>query len=129
LLKTHLPICPCESGKPYQNCCEVFHLGALAPTAEALMRSRYSAYVLGLEVYLLQTWHPNTRPKKLNLHEDINTKWLGLEIKQAQNQSETSSTIEFIARFKTGGGKAKRIHEVSQFELLDRWYYLSGKHY
>jgi SEC-C motif-containing protein len=129
LHKNHPTICPCESGKFYQACCKAFHQGALAPTAEALMRSRYSAYVLRLEAYLLQTWHPTTRPNSLNLHDDVNTKWLGLEIKQAQNQSETSSTVEFIARYKTGGGKAERIHEVSQFELLDRWYYHSGTHH
>jgi SEC-C motif-containing protein len=129
LHKTNLPNCPCDSGELYQACCEAFHLGSFAPSAEALMRSRYSAYVLRLEDYLLQTWHPNTRPKCLSLHQDIYTKWLGLKIIQAQNQSETESTVEFIARYRTDGGKAERIHEVSQFELLDRWYYHIGIHH
>lgn len=126
LHKTHPPNCPCESGKAYQTCCEAFHKGTPAPAAEALMRSRYSAYVFGLEDYLLQTWHPKTRPAALNLNEDEPTKWLGLQIKNVQNISKTMATVEFVARYKITGGKAERLHEISTFELLDRWYYLDG---
>jgi len=101
-------------------------MGNAAPTAEALMRSRYSAYVLGLEGYLLQTWHPDTRPATLNLADDIQTKWLGLQVKPFVITSGNTATVEFIARYKIGG-KAERIHEVSQFERIDgRWYYLTG---
>jgi len=118
--------CPCESGKPYSACCQPLHMGNAAPTAEALMRSRYSAYVLGLEGYLLQTWHPDTRPATLNLADDIQTKWLGLQVKPFVITSGNTATVEFIARYKIGG-KAERIHEVSQFERIDgRWYYLTG---
>ncbi|MFM9834530.1 MAG: YchJ family protein [Methylophilaceae bacterium] len=120
------PNCPCESGKSYQECCEVFHLGSPAPTAEALMRSRYSAYVFGLESYLLRTWHPITRPSKLILIEDQPTNWLGLKIKQVKIHDENSATVEFVARYKVGSSKAERLHEISEFELLDRWYYHSG---
>jgi len=90
------------------------------------MRSRYSAYVFGLEGYLLQTWHPSTRPSVLSLIEDEPTNWLGLKIKQVKIHDKNSATIEFVARYKVGSGKAVRLHEISEFELLDRWYYHSG---
>jgi SEC-C motif-containing protein len=121
-----LTMCPCESGKPYQSCCEPYHLGAIpAPTAEALMRSRYTAYTLGLEAYLLQTWHPDTRPHTLNLAEDQAIKWQGLQVKQVTT-SETTATVNFVARYKIGG-KAERLHELSQFTRIENaWYYLRG---
>jgi SEC-C motif-containing protein len=119
-------LCPCESGKPYSACCEIYHLGIAAPTAEALMRSRYSAYVFGFADYLLQTWHPKTRPTTLNLAEDIATKWLGLQVKHAKKMNESTASVEFIARYKIGG-KAERLHELSEFVRIDsRWYYLTG---
>jgi len=119
--------CPCESGKPYQACCELHHKGLAAPSAEALMRSRYTAFVLQLEDYLINTWHSETRPAELNLAEDPPTKWLGLQIKRTENTSETTATVEFIARYRIAG-KATRLHEISQFERIDgRWYYLSGE--
>lgn len=119
--------CPCESGKPYKACCDLLHKGFAASTAEALMRSRYTAFVLVLEDYLLKTWHPDTRPTQLNLAEDPPTKWLGLQIKHTENTSETTAVVEFVARYKITG-KAERLHEKSQFELVDgHWYYLSGE--
>ncbi|MDI1307993.1 MAG: YchJ family protein [Methylotenera sp.] len=119
--------CPCESGKSYTSCCEPLHKGMSARTAEALMRSRYTAFVLGLEDYLLKSWHPSTRPAPLNLAEEPPTKWLGLQIKRTENTSETTAIVEFVARYKTAG-KAERLHETSQFERIDgNWYYLSGE--
>jgi SEC-C motif domain protein len=119
-------ICPCESGKPYNSCCEPAHNGSTALTAEALMRSRYTAYVLGLEAYLLKTWATETRPAALDLSEDKATKWLGLQVKRAENTSETTAIVEFVARYKIGG-KAERLHETSQFVRIDGcWYYLAG---
>lgn len=118
-------LCPCESGKPYQACCQSYHLGLAAPSAEALMRSRYTAYVLGLEAYLLQTWHPDTRPHTLNLNEDRTIQWLGLQVKQVET-SKHKATVNFVARYKIGG-KAERLCELSQFVLLENsWYYLVG---
>lgn len=118
--------CPCQSGKPYALCCEPCHQGVPAANAEALMRSRYSAYVLGLAQYLLDTWHPDTRPSDLNLNDNVATKWLGLSIKRYEQTSETSAIVEFVARYKVGGQKAERLHEVSQFQLIDCWYYVSA---
>ena len=90
------------------------------------MRSRYTAYTLGLEQYLLDTWHKNTRPNSLRLADDVTTKWLGLEVKRVEKIDEDTATVEFIARFKVGGERAQRLHEISQFKRTDRWYYLSG---
>lgn len=127
LSKKQTPLlCPCESGKPYSACCKAYHSGFAAPTAEALMRSRYSAYVFALEDYLLQTWHPETRPIALNLADDTQTKWLGLQIKHVELTSESTAKVAFVARYKVGG-KAERLHELSEFVRMDtRWYYLTG---
>jgi hypothetical protein len=59
--------CPCGLGDDYESCCGRFHAGAPAPTAEALMRSRYSAFAVGDAGYLLRTWHPAGRPQNLSL--------------------------------------------------------------
>lgn len=92
------------------------------------MRSRYTAFVLGLEGYLLETWHPETRPAALNLAEDPPSQWLGLQIKRTENTSETTATVEFVARYKIAG-KAERLHEISQFVRLEGcWYYVSGSY-
>lgn len=92
------------------------------------MRSRYTAYVLGLEDYLLNTWHPDTRPQALNLADDTTTKWLGLQVKHVKINGEKDATVAFIARYKING-KAERMHEISQFlRIENRWYYFSGVH-
>src|SRR5450830_2021899 len=111
--------CSCDSEKPYSDCCEPLHQGQLAQTAEALMRSRYSAYVLKLEVYLLNTWHPDTRPASMDLSSDETTKWLGLQIKHSSHTDTDHATVEFVARYKVNG-KAERLHEVSRFIRIDQ---------
>ncbi len=89
------------------------------------MRSRYSAYVLGLEDYLLATWHASTRPATLNLGSEAPPKWLGLEVK-AHTASNDTATVEFVARCRVGG-RAQRMHEVSRFVREDGcWYYVDG---
>lgn len=91
------------------------------------MRSRYTAYVRNLADYLIQTWHENTRPASLNLTEEPQPKWLGLQIKHVEANTPDTATVEFIARYKING-KAERLHEISQFtKIEDRWYYLEGK--
>jgi SEC-C motif-containing protein len=96
-----------------------------APDAQSLMRSRYSAYVLKLKDYLLASWHPGTRPAKLELETD-NVKWLGLDIRNHATNSDNSATVEFVARFKVGG-RAQRLHEISRFVREgDRWFYVDG---
>jgi len=117
--------CPC-GGTDYATCCGRYHNGEPAPDALALMRSRYSAYVLRLEPYLLATWHPGTRPASLDLASE-NAKWLGLEVKDHIPESEQRASVEFVARYKIGG-RAARLHEVSRFVHEDgRWFYLDGE--
>ena len=91
------------------------------------MRSRYSAYVLGLEDYLLATWHASTRPTALDLDKETSPRWLGLDIKRHQATGPDSAVVEFVARYKTGG-RAHRLHEISRFVREDgRWYYVDGE--
>ena len=90
------------------------------------MRSRYSAYVMALEAYLLATWHASTRPPSLNLAEDTTTRWLGLEIRHHTSTGSDTAIVEFVARYKSSG-RAHRLHEVSRFCCEGgRWYYLDG---
>ena len=92
------------------------------------MRSRYSAYVLGLEAYLRASWHPSTRPPRLDLdHEGGATKWLGLEVRRHELKAPDSASVEFVARCKVGG-RARHLHEVSSFVLENGlWYYLAAE--
>ena len=105
-------------------CCGPYHAGQAAPDAESLMRSRYSAFVLGDVPYLLATWHPSHRPAELRM--EAGAKWLGLEIKQHRLTCADSAVVEFVARFRLGG-KATRQHERSRFVREDGcWFYVDG---
>ena len=122
--------CPCGSGKSLQQCCQPYLRGdAFAPTAAALMRSRYSAYVLEETHYLLATWHPDTRPQQLQFEDGITQpkpKWIGLTIKHFLEHDDQHAEVEFIARYKING-RAFKMHEVSQFtRIADRWFYRDG---
>lgn len=115
--------CYCGTNTPYASCCEVFHLnGGKTETAEQLMRSRYSAFVLANGDYLMQTHHESTRPVKEK--EAIVTwaksvQWIKLEI-----LNSTETTVEFNAFF-TDKGEADCIHENSKFVKENAiWYYL-----
>lgn len=89
------------------------------------MRSRYAAYALLLEDYLLATWHPDTRPTRLGLSEDAPTKWTGLRILRDEVQGD-SAIVEFEARYKING-KAEKLNEISRFiKLNGDWYYLDA---
>ena len=119
--------CPCGSGRALSDCCGRYHAGEPAPDAESLMRSRYSAYVLGREDYLLATWHPATRPAVLELDATPRPQWLGLAVKVHVPLDETHATVEFVARYKLNG-RAFRLHETSRFERVDgRWLYVDGE--
>lgn len=121
--------CPCGRAQPFTDCCGPYISGEhAAATAEALMRSRYVAYVLENEAYLLSTWHPSTRPSSLQLSNEAATKWLGLKIVDTRHGSATDSkgSVEFVARYKIAG-KATRLHETSRFvREQGKWYYLDG---
>ncbi len=116
--------CPCGLPEVYDKCCGRYHSGAAAaPTAEALMRSRYSAFVKQDAAYLLRTWHPRTRPARLEL--DPGMRWTGLEILATGDGTafHTSGTVEFRASYRGGS-----LHERSRFERVDRaWVYVDGE--
>lgn len=98
-----------------------------APDAPSLMRSRYSAFVLGLSDYLVATWHTTTRPDDLTL--DLGARWLGLEVRRHAVIDASHAEVEFVARYRPadGSGPATRIHERSRFVREDkRWYYVDG---
>ena len=118
--------CACGSGALYAGCCATLHGGEPAATAEALMRSRYSAFALGLSDYLLNSWHPSTRPATLVLEADV--KWLGLRVESHQMTGANSATVAFVARWRQGGGSAQRLVERSRFQRDDgRWFYLDAQ--
>ncbi len=127
-MKQNLEHCPCGSGKPCAACCARYIAGGeAAPTAEALMRSRYTAYTQQAEDYLLATWHASTRPAALGLAEDVATKWIGLEVKRHEQADAAHASVEFVARYKVNG-RAHRLHEVSRFVREDgRWFYVDGE--
>jgi SEC-C motif-containing protein len=131
--------CPCRAREAtparYADCCGRWHgglpHGEHAPTPEALMRSRYSAYALaqgrgpaprGMLEYLMQTWHPSTAPGDLELGP---LNWTGLEILH-QETSVDAGVVEFVAHHKANG-RAGKLHEVSRFvRESDAWFYVDG---
>lgn len=95
-----------------------------APDAEALMRSRYSAFVLARADYLLATWHASTRPATLDFAPGA--KWLGLEVRSHRVLDADHAEVEFVARCREAG-RASRLHERSRFvRESGRWWYVEG---
>ena len=118
--------CPCGTGRDYARCCGALHEGAPAADAEALMRSRYSAYVRGREAYLLSSWHPSTRPAALDMAGMAKTKWLRLQIKAHRVIDADHAEVDFVARF-IEAGRHGQMTERSRFVHEDgRWYYVDG---
>lgn len=124
---TALHSCPCGRPAAYEQCCGRWHAGPTrlqAPDAESLMRSRYSAFVRELEDYLLDTWHPSTRPPSVSFEAGL--RWLGLDVKRHLPQGEDRAIVEFVARSKLGG-RAHRLRETSRFLREDgRWLYVDA---
>ncbi|WP_424325471.1 YchJ family protein [Gordonia sp. (in: high G+C Gram-positive bacteria)] len=122
--------CPCGSGEILSDCCGRYLAGLgegkLAPTAEALMRSRFTAFALGDEEHLLATWHPTTRPADLDLDSD--TRWLHLEILETVDGSPFHQTgiVAFTATYRDAAGRGE-LRERSSFERVDgAWLYVDG---
>jgi SEC-C motif-containing protein len=119
--------CPCLSGETYDDCCGRFHAGpAHAPTAEALMRSRYAAFAVGDVDYLRRTWHPRTRPADLDL--DPAVRWTRLDVLavRAGGPFDTEGTVEFRAHHRLDAVPGSQ-HEVSRFVREDgRWLYVDA---
>ncbi|MGM9479413.1 YchJ family protein [Pedobacter sp. GSP4] len=125
----NLTNCPCGSGLQYQNCCGPYHLKQhAAPTAEALMRSRYSAFVVLNADYLVDTTHFSKRKgnsKEAYLKSAKNTKWMKLEILYSG-----FNVVEFKAYYLNKKLQIEVLHEKSNFKLVDgKWYYVDGEFY
>lgn len=124
------PECPCGSGQDYSECCGHYIDNCELPaTAEQLMRSRYSAYVLAQADYLLHTWHTSTRPAQLELPGADALKWLGLKVLrcEAGDADDREAIVEFVARYQMNG-RAGRLHETSRFRRDGgQWFYVGGQ--
>jgi SEC-C motif-containing protein len=143
LLSLQRPVdCPCGGAAPdaragaatkaprFVQCCgRYIDGGEAAPRALELMRSRYSAYVLGASDYLRATWDARTCPADLDTDPTAPDapRWLGLQIKAFAESDADHATVEFIARYKVGG-RAHRLHELSRFLRGEdgRWRYVDG---
>ncbi|MDB5861917.1 MAG: hypothetical protein JWQ76_5606 [Ramlibacter sp.] len=130
------PVAPCPCGRrdqrgqalAFSRCCGRYLADfsrTPAPDAEALMRSRYSAFVLEDADYLLATWHASTRPPQLGFEAGL--KWLGLEVRDARQPDADHAEVEFVARSRLAG-RGHRLHERSRFVCEGgRWQYLEGE--
>ena len=120
--------CPCGTGRPRGNCCGPYLEGrASAPTAEALMRSRFVAYRDEVKEYLLETWHPDTRPIELAVEADGLT-WTRLEVVDVESGGplDDAGVVEFKAHYHSRR-KSGVLHERSRFRKVDAcWLYLDG---
>ncbi|WP_254666333.1 YchJ family protein [Humibacillus sp. DSM 29435] len=118
--------CPCGSGGALVRCCGPVVSGErLAATAAELMRSRYTAFALGETGHLVSSWHPRTRPERLDLDDTV---WRGLEVVDAVDgePGDRTGLVEFVARW-SRGGMTGTLHERSRFEWrAGRWLYLDG---
>ena len=120
--------CYCQSGHSFESCCQLaLTKNQYAETAEMLMRSRYTAFCLRDQTYLLDTRHPSTRPQSIEFPPQ--QLWLGLKVVTTQGGGleDAEGQVEFVARYKIQG-KAYRLHECSDFLRQDqRWYYTQGR--
>jgi len=106
-------------------CCGPLLDGIPARTAEKLMRSRYTAYVLGRGDYLRLSWHPDTRPSRVRIDD---TRWLSLRIEATEQggEDDVCGTVTFTAAF-ISDGECSLLHEKSRFKKIDgHWFYLDG---
>jgi SEC-C motif-containing protein len=117
----------CGSGNAFAACCGRYLEGGEIPaSAEALMRSRYTAYTLGDAAYLLSTWHASTRPASLRLDEVPVPNWIGLKVLRHEQQDETHAIVAFVARYKLNG-RAFKLEETSRFVKENgHWFYIDG---
>ena len=124
--------CPCGTGETYGECCgRYLQDGRTAPTAEALMRSRYTGFATRAVHYLLATWHPSTRPDELELDENMVWRRLDVLRTDAGGPWDDAGTVEFVAHYRlddgTAIGQRGRLHETSRFVREDgRWLYVDG---
>lgn len=115
--------CPCGLLLSYEQCCQPLHNGQTAVNPEALMRSRYSAFVLNDAEYLLKSWHPSTRPETLEL--DQGSCWLKLSVLSSEHQPH-SGKVHFKAYLKEEN-EFYELEEKSNFKFEHgHWFYVDG---
>ena len=123
-----MTMCPCGSGRPGEECCEPLLRGETsAPTAVALMRSRYTAFVRRDEAYLRQTWHPRTRPRRVLFEAGL--RWDRLEVIGQAGGSlfDSEGTVTFAAHY-TMDGRPGVLREESQFVREEGgWLYIGPR--
>lgn len=128
------PACPCGSGDLFADCCEPIMTGGLrAPTAERLMRSRFTAHVRGDLDHLFRSWHPRTRPVEVRLDRGVEWVSLRIEATTGGGADDAEGVVEFIARYRDaaepnprpGVNVVSELHERSSFvQRAGRWVYL-----
>ena len=127
-----MPACPCGSGRDLSACCAPFHAGQSAPTAEALMRSRYTAFAIGNMDYLNKTAVPEMRAASNsaeNKAEGKPPRWLGLRILRTVKGGVDDDTgqVEFVAEYRQNG-KLHSLHELSDFRRIDgAWFFAASE--
>ncbi|MGD7001352.1 YchJ family protein [Corynebacterium halotolerans] len=118
--------CPCGTGLTYGECCGRYHAGVTAPTAETLMRSRFTAFAVGDSAYLLRTWAAEDRPETLEL-TDTGVRFYRLDILDVVGGGPLDETgvVEFEAFYK--GAEKGSQHERSSFRRVNgEWVYAAG---
>lgn len=127
--RVELESCPCGTGQKYSDCCGPVISGATEPeTAETLMRSRYTAFVLGDDAYLASSWHSTTRP--VDASAPTGVQWRRLRIRNTAGGGPADDTgeVEFVAHFRTADGARDFLHERSRFARENgRWVYVDGE--
>ena len=128
--KNNDSLCPCGSGKNYEDCCAPYLRGeVIPPTAEATMRSRYVAYTQKDNDYLLKTWHESTRPQDEPPVGDEDVVWTGLEILRTEDglEYDHQGVVEFRAKCRVNGD-AGGLDEASDFVKENgQWFYVDGR--
>lgn len=118
--------CPCGSGDLFGGCCGPILAGAPAPTAERLMRSRYTAFAIGDDAHLRSTWHPSTRPRTLDLEVDLEWRRLLIIDRSDGGPFDARGVVEFEAFWRQGDARGS-LRERSRFVREDRrWFYVDG---
>ena len=123
--------CPCGSGDTFGSCCGPILRGQRrAATAEALMRSRYTAFSTRDLEHALTSWHPDSRPQRKDLAASLaETRWLRLDVRETTGGGpfDDEGTVEFVAIARTDQGR-RELHELSHFSKVDgAWVYVRGQ--
>ena len=121
-------VCPCLSGQLYRECCALYHQGAIPVTAEALMRSRFTAFTYQLEDYLATSWHSSTRPSPVLMPDSDMLQWFFLKIIKTEPENSVGEHfVTFEARYRENG-KAQKFIERSRFIMEEgKLCYIDGE--